>query len=594
LKRLPEVIIALLLVFFFYMRLPSNPWNRIVHSDGKGYFAYLPALFIYNDLSYGFADAMEKKYYPEDGSLSKHFRFKFKGETVNKTFSGIALLWLPFFLIAHFLSYLFGFPTDGYSLLYQLSIGIAALFYFYLGIRYLIRLLRSFNIAEHIISFTTVAIVFGTNLLYYVLCDPSLTHAYNFSLITALFYHCRSYSLRKKSRDLVLATALFGLILWIRPQNGFVAFAIPFVLGQWNHFLDFIKSLFTPISRSIGLVFLFLSIIAMPMLLWYAQTGYFLVYSYGNERFVFSNPQFFNVLFSYQKGLFVYSPIVFISLFGLLHCWKTNRFQLFTFLLFAVVTTYVISSWEEWWYGCSYGHRVFIDYYAIVAILLAFLLIRVEKRPALSLLIKAVIGLLIVFNFIQIYQHYNAIVPTCITNKALYWKHFLQLTPNAEVVRNDENYETQLIDAFDIESERNNWQNTIVTQSTEYAFSGSHSSKINSSSPYSVTFGDTMPLQAGEIMVRAKLYVPSSGIHPKLVIDFQQTDGNSVVYRSFALDRYLRSKQWFEVTFITAVPKELPEKSRLCIYFWNPESEQPLFVDDITIYHVLPKHHENE
>ena len=53
---------------------------------------------------------------------------------------GLALLLLPFFLIAHLLSYFLSYPMDGYSLLYQYAISIAALFYLWLGCKYLMRL----------------------------------------------------------------------------------------------------------------------------------------------------------------------------------------------------------------------------------------------------------------------------------------------------------------------------------------------------------------------------------------------------------------------------------------------------------------------
>jgi hypothetical protein len=32
----------------------NDRWEGIIKTDGNGYYAYLPALFIYNDLNFGF------------------------------------------------------------------------------------------------------------------------------------------------------------------------------------------------------------------------------------------------------------------------------------------------------------------------------------------------------------------------------------------------------------------------------------------------------------------------------------------------------------------------------------------------------------
>ena len=42
----------------------KESWKHILEADAKGYYAYLPATFIYHDLNFGFFDEIEKeKYY---------------------------------------------------------------------------------------------------------------------------------------------------------------------------------------------------------------------------------------------------------------------------------------------------------------------------------------------------------------------------------------------------------------------------------------------------------------------------------------------------------------------------------------------------
>jgi hypothetical protein len=59
---------SLLLVLLFQLLYSSNVnwgknrWKDIISSDGKGYYAYLPAFFIYDDMHFTFQDSIEKKY----------------------------------------------------------------------------------------------------------------------------------------------------------------------------------------------------------------------------------------------------------------------------------------------------------------------------------------------------------------------------------------------------------------------------------------------------------------------------------------------------------------------------------------------------
>ena len=41
----------------------KQDWKEIIRVDGKGYYAYLPAVFIYHDLNLGFFDKIEKEKY---------------------------------------------------------------------------------------------------------------------------------------------------------------------------------------------------------------------------------------------------------------------------------------------------------------------------------------------------------------------------------------------------------------------------------------------------------------------------------------------------------------------------------------------------
>ena len=146
-----------------------------------------------------------------------------------------------------------------------------------------------------------------------------------------------------------------------------VVLALPFLAGSWpvlkSGFLNVFKR---PKFLALGLG-TFLLIVAVQLYVWYLQTGDWLVYSYQNESFDFANPHFIEILFSYKKGLFVYTPIAFLAFVSI--TWfikKEKRFIFWTWLLFFVLVTYILSSWWSWFYGCSFGLRAYIDFYGLI------------------------------------------------------------------------------------------------------------------------------------------------------------------------------------------------------------------------------------
>ncbi len=153
--------------------------------------------------------------------------------------------------------------------------------------------------------------------------------------------------------------------------------------------------------------------------------GHFLLYSYQGEGFHFLHPQFINILFSYRKGLFVYTPILFLSLAGLIRmAFQRKYYQVFTWLLFFLLITYLLSSWHSWDYGASYGSRVFIDYYSVFFILLALLINEIPKILKTGIILLSV--LTIPVNLIQGYQYKAYILHWTDMNKEKYWEVFLK------------------------------------------------------------------------------------------------------------------------------------------------------------------------
>ncbi len=406
----------------------GDNWLNIAEVDAQGYYSYLPAIFIYQDLNFDFFEEIEGekgKYYEPHNFYD--YRNDFAGKKVNKYFVGTAIVQTPFFLIAHFSTSLTGGDTDGFSALYMISISVAALFYLWLGLYFLNRLLKSYNINEINRGITLFACVFGTNLFCYAGAEPGMSHVFSFGLISAFLFHAKCYFQQQDKMYLIRLSALLGLIVLIRPTNALVVLVLPFIAGNFSSFKNGLSFLFKNYKTLIISTLIFIGITSTQLIYYKLATGNFFVYSYNKEGFDFSNPHFFNILFSYRKGLFLYTPLYLLSFSGLYFLWKKSAWQVMTFLSFFVVITYVFSSWWMWFYGGSFSSRVYVEYLPLFMILLAIFLEGLngkiwQKRAFVGL----IFGLILLCQF-QTYQYRLYQIHWSDMTEEMYWDVFLRL-----------------------------------------------------------------------------------------------------------------------------------------------------------------------
>ncbi len=414
-----EVVLIIFLGFYTLFHGGHN--ERFITGDGKGYYAHLPAMFIYHDWEYSFMENYESAYY-EPANYAE-FRNQVDGEWVNKYFAGVTLLMMPFFLLAHLVSLVSGLPADGYNPVYQYAVAFAALFWLWAGLYFLRRFFNRQKIPAIVTSIVQVLIVCATPLFFYTVYDASFTHVYSFALIAGFIYFTEKGIKSGFGMSVTIAFLALGLIIAVRPVNGLVILSVPFIGGTDN---------FKPVKliRTIPIKYLFAGFLLLllplfyQMALWKAQTGNWLVWSYVGEGFNFLDPHLKQILFSYRKGLFVYTPFLLISLFGLFVLIKQRIRDGFLFLLFLLVVSYVFSSWHSWWYGMTYGQRVFVEYLPYFAWLTAILFVGVRK--SLFYLLVGISFLTMLLNFVQINQHRRYILHWSTMNKEKYRKVFLR------------------------------------------------------------------------------------------------------------------------------------------------------------------------
>ncbi|MDF2437833.1 MAG: hypothetical protein K0Q95_2209 [Bacteroidota bacterium] len=361
--------------------------------------------------------------------ISDGFLIKTEQGKANKYFVGLAIIWTPFFLLAHVLSKLAGIPADGYSYLYHVFVLLAANIFLWLGCRYTLRLISEYSPSRIINSGVVLLIVFGTNLFFYTTYDSVLTHVYSFGIISAFLYYSRAVILTANKKNLYCAALLFGLIILLRPTNAIIILMLPFFAGSFRRFTDSLRQLH---ARDYFIsAILFLSVLVTQFILYYLQTGHIIVWSYGEERFYFGSPQIYNVLFSYRKGLFVYTPLFIIALTGLIYLFRTNRFQFIMVSSFLIANTYVISCWWCWWYSGSLGQRAFVDSYSVLALLLVFLILGIRKK-SLRILVCIPIITIVAYSLVLTYQYKNHILDYANMNEKKFWFTFMKTSPDLE------------------------------------------------------------------------------------------------------------------------------------------------------------------
>jgi len=421
----PPLILFLVLWAAINTSFKKDYKTGIMEADAKGYYAYLPAVFIYHDLNFGFFNQIERETYYNPNLYYTYLR-QSNHKIIDKYYVGTAICLLPFFLAGHAITLISGFPADGYSYYYTMMAHLGALFYLLLALYGLRRLLRSYQFDEKNIAIVLIAIVFGTNLFYYVISEFAMSHLYSFTAITWMSVSIRKYFSIHKNKYLIYSALLLGMITLIRPVNLLVVLAIPFLAGNPEQLLTGIKSLYAKKWHLLIAFASFLLLVTIQLIIYKISTGSFIVYSYKEEGFNFMSPQIGNFLFSYRKGMFIYTPLLFLSLTGFKYLFRSNRFQFYSLLGFLIFIVYVFSSWHMWFYGGSFSQRVMIDFYPLFAILLATAIQKIRNRKSKIIFLSLTILLIIVCQ-IQTYQYRRMQIHWSDMNKEKYWNVFMRI-----------------------------------------------------------------------------------------------------------------------------------------------------------------------
>lgn len=424
-ERWSKLTVYASILFLAVTIYTSGYWTdkgRVIASDVIDYYGYLPATFIFKDLGVDKAETIE-------GGTFYTFRLP-NGNNIFKMTMGMAMVYLPFFIVGHITAHLLDYPLDGFSDPYRLALLIGGLLYYSLGLLFLRKiLLRTFS--DKLTAITLVTIGLGTNLFYYASDEGTMSHVYNFALITIFLWHTIRWHEEPSPLRLLFLGILGGWITLIRPSN-IIILLIFFLYGIWSW-----STLKVKVTDIFGKFNWFLLMFLGFLIPWIPQfmynlyfTDHLFFYSYNDEGFFFNNPQIINGLFSYRKGWLTYTPLMVFALAGIPFLFRNHKELAWPVLIYTILNIYIIFSWWCWWYGGSFGQRPMIDSYGLLAIPMAYLFRWVLSGQKLKIFgFATVIFLLIGLNQFQIRKYRKGSIHFADMTGKAYWHSFTSIRP---------------------------------------------------------------------------------------------------------------------------------------------------------------------
>lgn len=353
--------------------------------DGMGYYQWLPSAFITHEFDWMF-------WCHKIG----------EGKAISLFSLGVSVLQLPFFLLAQWLTWVFGYPNTGFNPVNALCMMAATATYAGAG------MVLSFKLAQHFSNtraalLAVISIYAASNLFYYTAQEPLMSHVYSLFLVT-LFCWCGLQIINGPKSWHVFAFLFSGALLVLVRQLNIIVWLFPLwmaksspkgVFGAWRN----LKAHHRPLILGVCLG-------AIPWLLqmayWHHITGQWYAngYSFKEEYFDFVKMVPGMVLFSPRNGWFVFSP-VFLPIMAVLlvHAWRNTRTARPILVIFIFIWL-MYSAWWCWWLGGGFGHRGFIDLYGLLAIPAAWLFRKVLRSSvALRVFTMLLLVALVRMNF---------------------------------------------------------------------------------------------------------------------------------------------------------------------------------------------------
>jgi hypothetical protein len=414
------VLLMLYASFSFYPRWKKQEGNATISYDVSGYYWYLPSIFIYKDLKHqSFKDSIINKYRPSESDFQQGFKME-NGNYVMKYASGMAVMYLPFFTMAHIAAGPLGYPRDGFSPPYQFAIQLGGFLISIIGLWYLRKLLLNFY-NDKVVAIVMLLLVVGSNYIVYAAIDPGMSHCWLFTIYVFLLINTRYFYQTFQTKYAVRIGLLVGLATLTRPTD-VISCLIPLLWGMetispraiTHQFSTIIKN-YKPLLIAVACAGL---VVSIQFVYWKYASGHWLMYSYQDQHIYFRSPNFLNYTFSYRSGWLTYSPMMVFAFVGIIPLFKAgkNKVAIITFFL---LNYYLVCAWSIWWYG----GRAMVQSYPILAFPIAALVDVALQKKTLMWVLAPLAVVFVYYNIWFVYQsHKGDLFEVDNMSRAYFWR----------------------------------------------------------------------------------------------------------------------------------------------------------------------------
>jgi len=418
------------LVLLFLLTLPLVT-PKVRGADEIEYFSYLRSLVFDHDVEFG---NEYDRFYAADPRGLAGFKATFldrreteTGRHINFAPLGCALLWSPFYLLAHagvLAARAMGarVAADGFSFPYVAAVCYASALYGLAGLLLVHDTLRDHGrMPEAAATLSVAALWLGTPLLYYMTLAPAFSHAPGVFAVALLVWlslraatrgsggtagspsleqrariAARLHCVEPRQRDLAALGphsaramdasiwewaaigAVGGLAALVREQDG-LFLIIP--AGLATHRAIGRRDWTAAVARSAAIGVAALLAFSPQLLAYRALTGRFGPSRLVARKMSWSSPHLLQVLFDPGHGLFAWSPLLLVATGGLVYLvWRRRDLTVVLLALALLLQVWINGAVESWTQAGAFGARRFVSSTPIFAWGLAALLAAVPAR----------------------------------------------------------------------------------------------------------------------------------------------------------------------------------------------------------------------
>lgn len=387
--------------------------NPYVRGDGNGYYAWLVSPVIDGDLDFTNqfqrADPLfQRLIFSEDGTIRADAVTP-TGRVGNQWSVGPAVLWAPWFVIAHVavtLGRVFGsqIPADGFSWPYVWLVSIGTAIYGVVALWLSARIATQLGYGRRA-ELAALGIGLASSLPVYQLFLPFHVHTLAaFTVAAYAAFWMRRQSMERTS-DWWCWGALAGMMVQVYHVNAVLV--IP-ALWQWFRLLQRRGLRVAAVS---GLAFTAAAIlIGIPQLLGksivYGRpwiTGY-------QDQFIWSEPRLWQTAFSANHGWITWTPVVVLAIVGWVKVWRDHPATR-AWLISVPVFYLVVASYQNWHGQSSFGNRFFLSITVWLVVGVAALAAQTTRGGWRRHAVPVVLAGLILWNLGFMFQWGTNIIP---------------------------------------------------------------------------------------------------------------------------------------------------------------------------------------